>query len=217
MILLRRDNLGKNLAWLLRATTRRLRRWRSGEEPRVLERCSGGPARYDEGAWVESEESPDQVRIERILPRFIGTGSRVLHVGVGSSTLARRLAGRVDRIDGITLLPAEARHAEALGLKGYRLHVCDKYRELPEGGPYDLIIDNNLASFACCRAHFADYVERLCQRLAGGGRLLTEARGMRYHQEGAFPLRRRDLARIAADQGLRLERHGSVYALLRPA
>jgi len=82
----------------------------------------------------------------------------MLHVGVGNSKLAQRFASRARRLDGLTVHQNEKTHADALGIPNYTVYVLNKYS--PEfvsvlTKPYDVIIDNNLASFACCQYHFA--------------------------------------------------------------
>src|SRR5215467_13536755 len=100
--------------------------------------------------WTHQETTRDQAQIEAVLETLRGTGTALLHVGVGNSQLAQRFASRARRIDGLTVSPQEKAHAEALGLPNYTVYVLNKYS--PAFGvvltqPYDVIIDNNLATF----------------------------------------------------------------------
>jgi hypothetical protein len=113
--------------------------------------------------WTHQATTPDQAHIEAVLTTLAVIGSALLHVGVGNSQLAQRFASRARRIDGLTVSPQEIAHAAALGLPHYTVFMLNKYS--PAFGSvmthtYDWIIDNNLASFACCRYHFLVMVEQ---------------------------------------------------------
>jgi hypothetical protein len=132
--------------------------------------------------WAARDSSTeDQMRIEAVLADSFREGSRLLHIGVGNSALARRFISKARGIDGLTIAPAELEHAHAIGLPGYRVFLVSKYA--PEvlrhvESDYDIIVDNNLASFACCTFHFARMLDSYRACLAPGGRLLTDKLGM---------------------------------------
>jgi hypothetical protein len=116
------------------------------------------------------------------------TDASILHVGVGNSKFAQRFASRARRIDGLTVHLNEKSRADALGLPNYTVYVLNKHS--PEfatviTNTYDFIIDNNLASFACCKYHFSVMFENYLQALTSRGQILTCQIGMDvYH--GAF-------------------------------
>jgi hypothetical protein len=116
------------------------------------------------------------------------TGTSILHVGIGNSGFARRFASRVHRIDGLTVHQNEKLYAEALGIPNYTVYVLNKHSAEFVSvltNTYDFIIDNNLASFACCKYHFAVMCENYLGVLASRGQILTCQIGMdAYH--GAF-------------------------------
>jgi hypothetical protein len=131
--------------------------------------------------WTQQETTRDQVCIEAVLDTMAVPGASILHVGVGNSKFAQRFASRARRIDGLTVHQNEKTHADALGLPHYTVYVLNKYS--PEFGSvitntYDFIIDNNLASFACCQQHFAVMFENYLQVLASRGQILTCQIGM---------------------------------------
>ena len=138
--------------------------------------------------WTRQQTTRDQVRIEAVLDTLAVTGASILHVGVGNSRFAQRFASRARRIDGLTVHQNEKTHADALGLPNYTVYVLNKYS--PEfvsviANTYDFIIDNNLASFACCKYHFSVMFENYLRVLTSGGKILTCQIGMdAYH--GAF-------------------------------
>jgi hypothetical protein len=131
--------------------------------------------------WTHQETTPDQARIEAVLDTLAVTGASLLHVGVGNSQFAQRFASRARRIDGLTVHQNEKTQADALGILHYTVYLLNKYS--PAFGsvltqPYDFIIDNNLASFACCHSHFAVMVANYLRALASHGQILTCQMGM---------------------------------------
>jgi hypothetical protein len=138
--------------------------------------------------WTQQETTRDQARIEAVLDAMAVTGASILHVGVGNSRFAQRFASRVHRIDGLTVHQNEKIYAETLGIPNYTVYVLNKHSAEFVSvltHTYDFIIDNNLASFACCKYHFAVMCENYLRVLASHGRILTCQIGMDvYH--GAF-------------------------------
>ena len=138
--------------------------------------------------WTQQETTRDQVRIEAVLDTMVVTGTSILHVGVGNSQLAQRFASQARRLDGLTVHQNEKTHADALGIPNYTVYVLNKYS--PEfvsviTNTYDFIIDNNLASFACCQYHFAVMFENYLRALTSHGQILTCQIGMDAYV-GAF-------------------------------
>ena len=138
--------------------------------------------------WTHQETTRDQVRIEAVLDTMAVTGTSMLHVGVGNSKLAQRFARQARRLDGLTVHQNEKTHADALGIPNYTVYVLNKYS--PEfvsviTKTYDFIIDNNLASFACCQYHFAVMFENYLRALTSHGQILTCQIGMDAYV-GAF-------------------------------
>ena len=138
--------------------------------------------------WTHQETTPDQARIEAALDTMTVTGASILHVGVGNSHFAQRFASRARRLDGLTVHQNEKTQADALRIPNYTVYVLNKYS--PEFGavltkPYDFIIDNNLASFACCHYHFAVMCANYLRALTAHGQILTCQIGMDAYV-GAF-------------------------------
>jgi hypothetical protein len=147
-----------------------------------------GMASNDEAIdWTRQQTTPDQVRIEAVLDGMAPTGVQLLHVGVGNSRLAQRFAGRVRRVDGLTVHHNEKIYADALAIANYTVYVLNKYsRKVVSVLPhtYDFIIDNNLASFACCKKHFFVMLGNYLSVLRSQGRILTCQIGMdAYHDD----------------------------------
>jgi hypothetical protein len=134
--------------------------------------------------WVDhtkDETTVDQAAIEAELDKMDLSGKSILHIGVGNSKFAQRFAGKVELIDGLTVSHNEKALADSLGIANYTVFFLSKYgREfiLTIKNRYDFIIDNNMASFACCKFHFYLMLDNYVRSLKPGGQILTEQHGM---------------------------------------
>jgi hypothetical protein len=150
--------------------------------------------------WTRQETTRDQVRIEAVLDMLTLSGAQILHVGVGNSQLAQRFADRVRSIDGLTVHENEKIYAEALSIPNYTVHVLNKYsREVVSvlARSYDIIIDNNLASFTCCKQHFYVMLENYIAVLRSQGGILTCQIGMDvYHGDLGCTMTYADLVNL---------------------
>jgi len=150
--------------------------------------------------WTQQETTRDQARIEAVLDPMVVTGASILHVGVGNSRFVQRFASRACRIDGLTVHQNEKTHADTLGIPNYTVYVLNKYS--PEfvsavTNTYDFIIDNNLASFACCQYHFSVMVENYLRVLTSHGQILTCQIGMdAYHGDFGWVMTYADLVSL---------------------
>jgi hypothetical protein len=174
--------------------------------------------------WTNRETTTDQARIESALDELrLGPSVRLLHVGVGNSSLATRFAGKVELIDGLTVVEQEWHRANSLGLANYGVHLLNKYSANLQpylGRQYDFIVDNNLASFACCTYHFYRMLDSYQSLLRPNGRVLTDQEGLNWRADGqpGWELSFELLEDLAARFGLLASRiNHSVYELLRPA
>ncbi|MEA2232282.1 MAG: hypothetical protein QOD83_2098 [Solirubrobacteraceae bacterium] len=140
--------------------------------------------------WIDHTDldtTVDQARIEDALDAMdLDRGQQILHVGVGNSRLAQRFAPRVHLVDGLTVWQPEKTLADSLQIANYTVYFLSKYsREFLTtiGNRYDYIVDNNLASFACCKYHFYRMLDNYLWCLRPGGRILTDQRGMDWTLE----------------------------------
>ena len=147
--------------------------------------------------WTQQQTTRDQTCIEAVLDSMAVTGTAILHVGVGNSGFAQRFASRARRIDGLTVHQNEKTRADALGIPNYAVYVLNKHS--PEfvsiiANTYDFIIDNNLASFACCKYHFSVMFENYLRLLTPRGQILTCQIGMDvYHGDFGWVMTYADL------------------------
>jgi hypothetical protein len=163
-------------------------------------------------------------RIEDYLSKLDLGHRRLLHIGVGNSSLAQRFAGTLETIDGITIMANEKIRADQLGLKTYHVAMINKFSEefktaLP--GQYDFIVDVNLSSFCCCRSHFHAMVTAYRRLLRQGGLVLTDLEGMLWIEKGVdrrWLLDFDDLVWLASHYDFEAVRiDDMIYALRKPA
>ncbi len=198
-------NLSRRIRWFARRlTTRRVR---------VLDDCGQDTPghQYRDRSFAGGEVSPDQAAVDNAIAAWLTPEHRVLHVGVGASSLARRYAVRTASIDGITVLADEVAAATALALPGYRVWIANKYgvggRAL--SGPYDVIAENNPGSFACCRRHHQAWLDTLARLLAPGGCVVTHVRGARFCEPGGIAMSYRTFRQEGRRRGLTVHRYPS--------
>jgi hypothetical protein len=128
--------------------------------------------------WLDREPTEDEQDILAYLKRRRAP-KRILHIGVGTSLLFREFGGVV--VQGLTKDGMEAQRAAELG---YEAILCNKY-DVPSyagkiRGPFDVIVDVNIRSYACCESHFLEYMRFLEGSVAENGVLLTGQRGLAY-------------------------------------
>jgi hypothetical protein len=193
--------------------------------PELCTRFDNPGAPLDSDRFLDSSKKPttvDQSRIEDVIDTMRPDRLRILHVGVGNSSLAKRVARRAAAVIGATLSSNEKELADSLRLPQYSVFVANKYgREFPSlaGKGHHLIVDNNLASFACCKFHFYRMMDSYLGALNTGGRILTDQRGMDWVAGDArWKLTYSDLEALERKFPLRAARISeSVYSLTKSA
>ncbi len=173
--------------------------------------------------WTQWGTTPDQAEIEDCLEGMVDRASTILHVGVGDSSLARRFAPRVSAIHGITISHEEKELAESLGLTNYTVSVTNKYSHEVANiyGGFDLVIDNNPASFTCCLFHFCRMMASYFAMLVDGGAIVTAEAGLNWVAHEADPIwSLRWNEWLCLGEALSMEAWQitpTVYSLVRPA
>ncbi len=144
--------------------------------------------KYSDGSWLTIATTPDQQRIENYLEQLGLTKKNILHVGTGNSSFAKKFY-LTNRIDSITIVDDELNYARVLNLPNYNCLKINKYANemLQLTTKYDVITDNNLSSFACCNVHFKNMMLNYFSLLNANGFIITDTKGMAYHQDFAFP------------------------------
>lgn len=170
--------------------------------------------------WAGEDTTPDQRRIEDYLDRFDLAGKRILHVGTGNSSLAKRFHARAAEIVGTTVVPAEAELGNRLALGRYRVLLHNKYAGA-QGltGPFDFIVDNNPTTFCCCLTHLLAMLELYARILTPGGQVVTDRVGLGWSIDVTGSSKRwgfepEDLSAAAALAGLALFKVGGQTLVL---
>ncbi len=193
--------------------------------PEICGRFDNPGAPLESDRFLDSSKKPttvDQSRIEDVIDSMSPDGLRILHVGVGNSSLAQRFASRVASVIGATRSSNEKELADSLRLPRYSVFLANKYgREFPSlaGKGHHLIVDNNLASFACCKFHFYRMMDSYIGALNKDGMILTDQRGMDWVAGDArWKLTYSDLEGLERKFPLRAARISeSVYSLTKSA
>ena len=122
------------------------------------------------------------------------TGKTCLHIGTGTSSIAISHHKLFKHIDGLTICPDEFKFANDLQIPNYTCYLINKHKleELNVLGEYDVIIDNNIKTYACCDDHYNDYFNWILASVASrNGEIIT-------HTQGYYDLDNREIDSIAS-------------------
>jgi hypothetical protein len=155
----------------------------------------GGPFELTAAHTISSFESQPTTGAETAVIAFLQqrpqlyAGKRVLHVGVGNCSLPAALADDLGAYVGLTIsLPEQRLFEEKFAATEHmRVLLANKYdpREYSRiEGFFDLIIDVNLKSFACCEKHFNQLMALCTERLKSGATLITAESGVLWGWAG---------------------------------
>ncbi|MAC90574.1 methyltransferase domain-containing protein [Maricaulis sp.] len=122
--------------------------------------------------------------LERIL-RDSDTLSSLLHMGIGNGHVYEKLAAHLSTYVGITISQPELDHFAQRHRNAASIKTCLANKHDPRSydlyrGDFDLIVDVNLKSFACCQLHYNDYIEFIVGCLNPGGKILTAQSGVDF-------------------------------------
>ena len=111
---------------------------------------------------------------------------KILHIGVGNSYAYEKLSLN-HAITGITLSKGEIVKSQLYKDDKYRVIYCDKFsinfKELFYKSKFDIVIDNNLKSYACCQKSFEFMFENLVNSLSETGMILSNKNGMKWFKK----------------------------------
>jgi hypothetical protein len=139
--------------------------------------------------WAKTETTDDQKRIEDYLIHTHKTNQRLLHVGIGNSSLAQKVATNFSTIVGISLSDQEIVRAESMNISNYHTFKINKYSLLLSSAfasEFDVIVDNNPNSFCCCAFHLSRLLNSYNKLLSSRGKLLTDVEGIGWSSIGCF-------------------------------
>jgi hypothetical protein len=169
--------------------------------------------------WIDKNTTPDQIRIEDYLLRIIKSEDAILHVGVGNSSLAKKVCPHGTFVLGTTIHEEEKFYADSSRIQNYVVLLANKYSNDMNliDHRFDFIVDNNPSSFACCLYHFCSMLVAYRRLLRRGGSILTADPGMGWVINDGNPnwaLKWDDWVLIASALGLSANRVDKfVYAM----
>ncbi len=134
--------------------------------------------------WENKQVTSDEKEIVSYLNKFsLSKNKNLLHIGIGNSYIALNLKN-FDNLDGITISNNELIKGNSQNISNYKVFFKNKYSEndLIENrfGYYDIIIDNNLKSFACCNKAFDNLINKYKNYLKKNGIIISSLKGMNW-------------------------------------
>tara|TARA_B100000963_G_C22604049_1_gene661587 strand:+ start:823 stop:1491 length:669 start_codon:yes stop_codon:yes gene_type:complete len=151
-------------------------------------KCTNGCVLFEDNNnysyWENNEVTSDEKEIVEFLNKSkLSEYKNLLHIGVGNSHIAKNLKN-YNCVDGLTISNNELKKAQNLNIPNYNIYLKNKYSRgdllINRVGFYDLIVDNNLKSFACCNNAFDDLISKYKNYLKNNGSIISSLRGMRW-------------------------------------
>ena len=137
--------------------------------------------------WEDKNSTEDENEIlDFLMEKSLLKNRKILHVGIGNSNLAKKFS-HSNEIFGITISKNEINHAKKLSLKGYNVFLLDKYSinfmNYFKNYRFDIIVDPNLKSYACCEESFKFMFKNFSTLLTNNGIIITSRRGMNWFKK----------------------------------
>ena len=134
--------------------------------------------------WENKKETLDEIEILEFLnSNNSSNSSKILHIGIGNSYISSNL-NKYSLIDGISISSKEILLSKNLNIKNYDVFFKNKYEFSTfhnfSNYKYDIIIDANIKSFACCENSFLHRLQRYFDILYFDGFIITSTRGMNW-------------------------------------
>ena len=134
--------------------------------------------------WESNKVTSDEKCILNFLQNKISINKKkILHVGVGNSYIEENL-NNFNRIDGVSLSGSEIINAQKKKIKNYKIYFLNKFSKKTlfnkKLSHYDIIIDANLKSYACCNIAFNHLFKLYLKMLKPKGIILTGKNGMKW-------------------------------------
>ena len=148
---------------------------------------------YSDGSWLNRKSTHDSLAIEEFLANNLNLlkDRSILHVGIGNGELTQFiLSAKPSVLHGLTIIEEEHANAHSFTINylpgDYKYFLKNKYSlsALDCRSTYNVIIDNDLAGYACCKSHFRDLIAFYYASLSPDGLLITGARGLLYFDNG---------------------------------
>lgn len=144
---------------------------------------------YSDGSWVNRKTTKDLLKIITHLEKY-DDGFSILQIGVGNSELFRVIGKKSEKFIGITVIDSEVEYAKKKFPDDcdarYLVFLMNKYSKdvIALGYKFDLIVDNDLSSYACCKYHFEEMLDSYHNILNPSGKVFVGIDGLGYFDTG---------------------------------
>ena len=137
--------------------------------------------------WENKKETLDEIEILNFInSNNSSNSSKILHIGIGNSYISSNL-NKYSLINGISISSNEILFAKNLNIKNYNFFFKNKYEFNTfynfSKYKYDIIIDANIKSFACCKKSFLHLMQQYFDILNFDGFIITNIRGMNWSRK----------------------------------
>jgi len=137
--------------------------------------------------WENKKETLDEIEILNFInSNNSSNSSKILHIGIGNSYISSNL-NKYSLINGISISSNEILFAKNLNIKNYNVSFKNKYEFNTfynfSDYKYDIIIDANIKSFACCEKAFQHLMQQYFDILNIDGFIITNRRGMNWSRK----------------------------------
>ena len=134
--------------------------------------------------WEHNKVTSDEKHVLNFLKKKISIkGKKILHVGIGNSYIEENLKDFY-KVDGITLSGSEILKANKKKIKNYKIFFLNKFSKNTLFNKklinYDIIIDVNLKSYACCDIAFKHLIKQYVIMLKHSGIIISGKNGMKW-------------------------------------
>ncbi len=136
--------------------------------------------------WEDRNSTTDEKEIISYLKNnFNLANKKILHIGIGNSFFAQMIL-KSNSIYGISISTNEIIKGKNLNLDNYKVFLCDKFStnfsNLFINKKFDVIVDNNIKSYSCCKISYYYFIENLFKMLNHNGILITSRKGMNWYK-----------------------------------
>ncbi len=134
--------------------------------------------------WESNKATSDEKYILNFLQNKISINKKkILHVGIGNSYIEENLKN-FNRIDGVSLSGSEIINGQKKNINNYKIYFLNKFSKRTlfnkKLSHYDIIIDVNLKSYACCDIAFNHLFKQYLKMLKPKGIIISGKNGMRW-------------------------------------
>lgn len=151
-------------------------------------RCINGCELFNDRQLFSYWESKKVTSDEKYILNFLQNEKyinkkRILHIGIGNSYIEKNLKN-FNHIDGVSLSGSEIISGRKKKIKNYKIYFLNKFSKNTLFNKrldhYDIIIDVNLKSYACCDIAFNHLFKQYLKMLKPNGIILTGKKGIRW-------------------------------------